>query len=258
MGGLSVGGLSLATCSVLHTARLLHAQGIGVGGRASVYGESQGSGNGSIYLAAASFSRVFTFYILIQLLTPWEAKSKCKSAIFCRIFPSALGRTWPAITTDQCRGETEFVTKISRVGHQQRSPAGFFLQLPAADGCLGPNTRNFTFPRLLLPVTVTTEEPNGGMCFLGFRPVREREPVSAALTHWALTRGLWRLLHQECPLPAQHSPPPPDSWSAPLQRRAPQENGLVLSKNQGREIQMKKNGKHSLKETQPALAAGAR
>ena len=71
-GGLSVGGLSLATCSVLHTARLLHAQGIGVGGRASVYGESQGSGNGSIYLAAASFSRVFTFYILIQLLTPWE------------------------------------------------------------------------------------------------------------------------------------------------------------------------------------------
>ena len=104
-GGLSVGGLSLATCSVLHTARLLHARGIGVGGRASVYGESQGSGNGSIYLAAASFSRVFTFYILIQLLTPWEAKSKCKSAIFCRIFPSALGRTWPAITTDQCRGE---------------------------------------------------------------------------------------------------------------------------------------------------------
>ena len=69
-GGLSVGGLSLATCSVLHTARLLHAQGIGVGGRASVYGESQGSGNGSIYLAAASFSRVFTFYILIQLAHP--------------------------------------------------------------------------------------------------------------------------------------------------------------------------------------------
>ena len=112
-----MGGLSLATCSVLHTARLLHAQGIGVGGRASVYGESQGSGNGSIYLAAASFSRVFTFYILIQLLTPWEAKSKCKSAIFCRIFPSALGRTWPAITTDQCRGETAKVVNLSPKYH---------------------------------------------------------------------------------------------------------------------------------------------
>ena len=117
MGGLSVGGLSLATCSVLHTARLLHARGIGVGGRASVYGESQGSGNGSIYLAAASFSRVFTFYILIQLLTPWEAKSKCKSAIFCRMFPSALGRTWPAITTDQCRGETAKVVNLSPKYH---------------------------------------------------------------------------------------------------------------------------------------------
>ena len=256
-----MGGLSLATCSVLHTARLLHAQGIGVGGRASVYGESQGSGNGSIYLAAASFSRVFTFYILIQLLTPWEAKSKCKSAIFCRIFPSALGRTCPAMTTDQCRGETEFVTKISRVGHQQRSPAGFFLQLPAADGCLGPNTRNFTFPRLLLPVTVTTEEPNDGMRFLGFRPVREREPVSAALTHWALTRGLWRLLHQECPLPstAHHRR---TAGAHPCNGGHPKKMGIEQKPTSRQRNSVEKSGKHRLKETQPAqdpaLAAGAR
>ena len=64
------------------------------------------------------FSRIYVLHP-DPALTPWEAKSKCKSAIFCRIFPSALGRTCPAMTTDQCRGETEFVTKISRVGHQQ-------------------------------------------------------------------------------------------------------------------------------------------
>ena len=201
MGGLSVGGLSLATCSVLHTARLLHAQGIGVGGRASVYGESQGSGNGSIYLAAASFSRVFTFYILIQLSPPGKPSPSASPPSSVEYFPLRLAELDRPCQLTNVEGKScEFVTKISRVGHQRRSPAGFFLQLPAADGCLGPNTRNFTFPRLLLPVTVTTEEPNGGMCFLGLRRVREREPVSAALTHWALTRGLWRLVHQECPL----------------------------------------------------------
>ena len=57
------------------------------------------------------FSRIYVLHP-DPALTPWEAKSKCKSAIFCRMFPSALGRTWPAITTDQCRGETGVTAKV--------------------------------------------------------------------------------------------------------------------------------------------------
>ena len=140
------------------------------------------------------------------------------------------------------RKSCEFVTKISRVGHQRRSPAGFFCSCQLLMGAWVPIQEISLFHACSSQSQSQPRNQTMGCVFLGFCPVREREPVSAALTHWALTRGLWRLFHQECPLPAQHSPPPPDSWSAPLQRRAPQENGLVLSKNphQGREIQLKK------------------
>ena len=115
-----MGGLSLATCSVLHTARLLHAQGIGVGGRASVYGESQGSGNGSIYLAAASFSRVFTFYILIQLSPPGKPSPSASPPSSAEYFPLRLAELGQPSQLTNVEGKScEFVTKISRVGHQQ-------------------------------------------------------------------------------------------------------------------------------------------
>ena len=57
------------------------------------------------------FSRIYVLHP-DPALTPWEAKSKCKSAIFCRMFPSALGSTCPAMTTDQCRGETGVTAKV--------------------------------------------------------------------------------------------------------------------------------------------------
>ena len=45
-------------------------------------------------------------------------------------------------------------------------------------------------------------------------PTARTRAVAAALTHWALTRGLWQQFHWWRPGPATHQPPILPSWSA--------------------------------------------
>ena len=138
--------------------RWVHAQCIGVGGRTSVYGESQGPGNGSIYLTPSiSFSQLTPQLFARDKQSPPEKPSqgagRPSSVGCCPLRLAALGQPYQLTNVRGDESELLLSPRKLRLCHQTvtfgnrwRSQAGVLpvIQQLASDGCCVPSQKKRT------------------------------------------------------------------------------------------------------------------